>query len=174
MPANLQTRSPRWNRLEKERERLKKQADELDAIVAGLKQRLEKLNIDLADTRTQSQTRVRELESQLAQSDKTAEEYLAKLKRATELFEGLKVEKHELEQRFTKAELEHQAALLEEGRNNRELVGLTGRLERVAILFDASGSMRQAYDKRRGRSLGRSSTNCREHGSNISTSSSAC
>ena len=130
--------------LEKERERLKKQADELDAIVAGLKQRLEKLNIDLADTRTQSQTRVRELESQLAQSDKTAEEYLTKLKRATELFEGLKVEKHELEQRFTKAALEHQAALLEEGRNNRELVGLTGRLECVAILFDASGSMRQA------------------------------
>lgn len=130
--------------LEKERERLKKQADELDAIVAGLKQRLEKLNIDLADTRTQSQMRVRDLESQLAQSDKTAEEYLTKLRRATELFEGLKVEKHELEQRFTRAALEHQAALLEEGRNNRELVGLTGRLERVAVLFDASGSMRQA------------------------------
>jgi hypothetical protein len=132
------------DQLDKERERLKKQADELDAIVAGLKQRLEKLNIDLADTRTQSQTKVRELESQLARNDKTAEEYLTKLKRATELFEGLKVEKHELEQRFTKDALEHQAALLEESRNNRELVGLTGRLERVAILFDASGSMRQA------------------------------
>jgi uncharacterized protein with von Willebrand factor type A (vWA) domain len=130
--------------LEKERENLKKQADELDAIVAGLKQRMAKLNIDLADTRTKSHTRLRELESQLAQSDKTAEEYLAKLKRATELFEGLKVEKRDVEQRLTKAALEHQAALLEEGRNNRELVGLSGRLERVAILFDASGSMRQA------------------------------
>ena len=130
--------------LENERENLKKQADELDAIVAGLKQRLAKLNIDLADTRTQSQTRLRELESQLAQSDNTAEEYLAKLERATELFEGLKVEKRDLEQRLTKAALEHQAALLEESRNNRELVGLSGRLERVAILFDASGSMRQA------------------------------
>src|SRR5262249_29468701 len=131
-------------RLEREREQLKKQADELDAIVSGLKQRLQKLNIDLADTQTQSQTRVRDLESQLTRSDKTAEEYLTKLKRATELFEGLKVEKHELEQRLTKASLEHQAALLEESRNNRELVGLTGRLERVAILFDASGSMRNA------------------------------
>jgi hypothetical protein len=129
---------------EKERERLKKQADELDAIVAGLKQRLEKLNIDLADTRAQSQAKVQELESQLAKSDKSAEDYLAKLKRATELFEGLKVEKRELEQRLTKADLERHAALIEEGRNNRELVGLTGRLERVAILFDASGSMRQA------------------------------
>ena len=127
-----------------ERERLKKQADELDTIVAGLKQRLEKLNIDLVDIRTQSQTRVLALESQLAESDKAAEQYFAKLKRATELFEGLRVEKQELEQRFTKTALEHQAALLEEVRNNRELVRLTGRLDRVAILFDASGSMRQA------------------------------
>lgn len=130
--------------LEKEREHLKKQADELDVIVSGLKQRLAKLNVDLVDTRTQSETRLRELESQLMQSDKTADEYLIKLKRATDLFEGLKVEKHELEQRLTKTALDHQAALLEESRNNRELVGLTGRLERVAILFDASGSMRQA------------------------------
>jgi hypothetical protein len=40
--------------------------------------------------------------------------------------------------------LKHQAQLLEEGRNNRELIGLTGRLDRVAILLDASGSMKQA------------------------------
>jgi hypothetical protein len=31
--------------------------------------------------------------------------------------------------------------LIEEGRNNRELIGLKGRMERVAIVFDASGSM---------------------------------
>jgi uncharacterized coiled-coil DUF342 family protein len=130
--------------LEKERERLKAQADELDAIVAGLKQKLQELNSDLADARSQSQARVQELQTQLDRSGKTAEDYLAKLRRATELFEGLRAEKHELEQRFSKAELEHQAALLEEGRNNRELVGLTGRLERVAVLFDGSGSMRQA------------------------------
>ena len=137
--------------VEQQRDRLKKQADELDAIVAGLKQRLEKLNIDLADTRgraatayTQSQTKVQELETQLAARDKTVEEYLAKLKRATELFQGLAAEKRELQRALSESELKHQAELLEEGRNNRELVGLTGRLERVAILFDASGSMRQA------------------------------
>src|SRR5262249_16999476 len=39
--------------LDKERDRLKKQSDELDAIVVGLKQRMEKLNIDLTDTRAQ-------------------------------------------------------------------------------------------------------------------------
>jgi hypothetical protein len=130
--------------LEKDREKLKKQAAELDAIVAGLKERLEKLNIGLAQTQTQSQTRIRELESQLAEHDKTADEYLAKLKRATALFERLQLENRELEQKFSKAAVEHQAALLEEGRNNRELVGLTGRLERVAILFDVSDSMRLA------------------------------
>ena len=73
--------------------RLKKQADELDAIVAGLKQRLEKLNIDLAETRseaatahTESRAQVQELETQLAARDKSIDEYLAKLKRAAELF----------------------------------------------------------------------------------------
>jgi len=56
----------------------------------------------------------------------------------------LKSEKAQLEQKLSQAELQRQARLLEEGRNNRELVGLTGRLERVAVLFDASGSMPQA------------------------------
>jgi hypothetical protein len=137
--------------VEQQRERLKNQADELDAIVTGLKHRLEKLNINLAQSqataqaaRAESQTKVHELETQLAQRDQAAEEYLAKLKRATLLFQGLKSEKEQLEQRFNKAELQHQAELLEESRNNRELVGLSGRLERVAVLFDASGSMRQA------------------------------
>ena len=137
--------------VESERDRLKKQADELDAIVAGLKQRLEKLGIDLAETRTraatahtQSQTKVQDLETQLAARDETIEEYLAKLKRAAQLFQGLAAEKKQLQQALSESELKRQAELLEEGRNNRELVGLTGRLERVAILFDASGSMRQA------------------------------
>src|SRR3954471_24799762 len=138
-------------RVEQERERLNKQAGELDAIVTGLKQRLEKLNIDLAGTKARadtahadSQAKVQELQTQLAQRDKKTEEYLAKLKHATALFQGLAVEKEQLEQKFNKAGLQHQAELLEEGRNNRELVGLAGRLERVAVLFDASGSMRQA------------------------------
>jgi hypothetical protein len=145
--SQLEDKVAALEQMEKDRERLKKQANELDAIVAGLKQRMEKLKVNLADTQIRSKTNIRELESQRARSDKTAEEYVAKLKHATELLEGITVEKHELEQRFAKVALEHQAALLEESRNNRELIGLAGRLERVAILFDASGSMRQATAK---------------------------
>lgn len=137
--------------VEQQRDRLKKQADALDAIVAGLKQRMEELNIDLAKTqagataaRAESQSKVQELETRLAARDKSAEEYLAKLKRAAEMFQGLRSEKEQLQRALSKAELQRQAELLEEGTNNRALVGLTGRLERVAILFDASGSMRQA------------------------------
>jgi hypothetical protein len=138
-------------KLEEERARLKKQADELDAIVSGLKDKLEKLNIKLVETKARAdaatvdtQSELQKLQSQLAERDKTAEEYLAKLRRATELFQGLRAEKAKLEQQMSQAELEHQARLLEEGRNNRALVGLTGRLEKVAVLFDASGSMRSA------------------------------
>ena len=75
--------------IEQQRDRLKKQADALDAIVASLKQRLEELNIDLAESRaratasrTELQTKVKDLEAQIAAHDKTAEEYLAELKRS--------------------------------------------------------------------------------------------
>lgn len=136
---------------ERDRERLNQQADELEAIVAGLKQQLEQLNSDLSETRssaataqTESQTKVQELETQLAARDKAVDDYLAKLKRAAELTEGLAVEKKKLQQALNDSERLRQTELIEEGRNNRELIGLTGRLERVAILFDASGSMRQA------------------------------
>jgi hypothetical protein len=136
---------------EAERDRLKKQADELDAIVAALKRRMEKLNIDLEQTRaaasetiSESQTEAQQLQSELVARDKSLEETLAKLKRAAELFQGLRAEKEQLKQQLSAAELQRHAQLIEEGRNNRELVGLSGRLERVAVLFDASGSMRQA------------------------------
>jgi septal ring factor EnvC (AmiA/AmiB activator) len=148
--SQLEKKIAALEQVERDRDRLRKQTDELDAIVAGLKQKLEKLNIDLAETKTtsataqaQTQTKVKELQSQLAQRDKTVEDYLAKLKRATEMFQGLTAEKRQLQKTLSESELKHQAEMLEESRNNRELVGLTGRLERVAILFDASGSMRQ-------------------------------
>jgi septal ring factor EnvC (AmiA/AmiB activator) len=149
--AQLEAKMAALNDLEKERDRLKKEADELDAIVAGLQQKMKKLNIDLADTRadstaarTESQAKIEELQTQLAARDKAAAEYLARLKRAAALFEGLKAEKQQLQHALSAAELKRQAELIEEGRNNRELVGLTGKLERVAVLFDASGSMRLA------------------------------
>jgi len=137
--------------VEKQRDRLKKQADELDAIVASLKQRLEELNIELveakgsaADVRAASETKVQQLQAKLSAGDKKAEEYLVQLKRAATLLESLRLENQKLEVTLTKAEQQRQLELLEEGRHNRELVGLKGPLNRVAILFDASGSMRQA------------------------------
>jgi hypothetical protein len=149
--AQLEKKIAALEQVEQQRDRLKKQADELDVIVASLKNRVKELDINLADTRTeaadataQSKVKVQELEAQLAASDKLADEYLAKLKLATEAFEGLQTEKKQLQQTLSESELKHQAQLLEEGRNNRELIGLTGRLDRVAILLDVSGSMKQA------------------------------
>lgn len=133
-----------------ERDRLKKQADELDGIVASLRAKLEELNIQLVESDEQSAVKLAEstrkadeLESRLAASAKQAEDYLAQLKRAQELSQSLQLEKQQLQQAMTAAEIEHQQELLEEGRNNRELVGLRGPLKRVAVVIDASGSMRQ-------------------------------
>lgn len=149
--AQLDQKLAALEQLEHERARLKKQADELGAIVAALKNRVTELDIDLAETRaaadaasSQSQTKEKDFQARLTASDKLAAEYLARLKQATEAFEGLQAEKKQLQHTLSESELKHQAQLLEEGRNNRELIGLTGRLDRVAILFDASGSMKQA------------------------------
>jgi septal ring factor EnvC (AmiA/AmiB activator) len=137
--------------IESERERLKTRADELDAIVTALQQKLAKSDIGVAEAqqraeaaRTASTAKIEELENALAEGDKRADEYLARLRRATALFEGLQAEKTQLQKAMSEAQLEHQVQLLKEAHNNRMLVGLTGRLDRVAILFDASGSMRQA------------------------------
>src|SRR4051812_15268345 len=98
--------------MDQERDRLKKQANELDAIVTGLKQRMEKLNIKLADAqagaeavRTESQIKIQDLQTKLTERDKMTDEYIAKLKHATALFQGLKTENAQLEQRFNRAEL---------------------------------------------------------------------
>jgi uncharacterized coiled-coil DUF342 family protein len=137
--------------VEQHRDRLKKQADKLETIVANLESRVKALNLDVtkvqtaaAAARDESLTKAQKLETQLAASDKLADEYLAKLKRATEAFQGLQAEKQQLQLTISESELRHQAQLLEEGRHNRELIGLTGQLDRVAILLDASGSMKQA------------------------------
>jgi uncharacterized coiled-coil DUF342 family protein len=149
--SQLEQKIAALEELARERDRLKKQADELDAIVAALKRKLEKLNIDLADAKaaavaanSESLSKVQELETQLAARDETIDEYLAKLKRAAELFQSLSAEKKQLQRSISELELKRQEELEAEARNNRALVGLTGKLDRVAILFDASGSMRQA------------------------------
>jgi septal ring factor EnvC (AmiA/AmiB activator) len=137
--------------LEKQRDRLKRQADELDDIVASLKRKLEEMNVDLVDARDDAQAalvasneKVEKLEAQVAAGDKQAEEYLAQLKRAAAMLESLKAEKRALETSITEAERQRQAALEEEARNYRELIGLKGPLRRVAIVLDASGSMKEA------------------------------
>jgi hypothetical protein len=147
--GRLEEKIAALEQLEHERDRLKAQADELSAIVATLQQKMKELNIELTETRAQatdlsvaSDQRIQRLESELAARDRKAEEYLADLKRATALFQGLKQEKQQLEHTLTVVEARRQEELLEEIRNNRELVGLKGQLDRVAIVFDASGSMK--------------------------------
>lgn len=138
------------DQIEKQRDRMKAQADELEAIVANLRQELGKLNMDLTATRetaaiaqAASENKVQSLEAQLAAGGKKAEDYLAQLKRSMELLQSVKVEKEQLQGALTLAERQRQSELIEEVRHNRELVGLKGPMERVAILFDASGSMQQ-------------------------------
>jgi hypothetical protein len=133
---------------ERERERLAKQADELELIVTGLIAKLESANENVAELKKQAQTarnetgaRIQELENELATGNVRAEDYLAQLKRATDAFKGLSLEKREIESRLDQAERQRELALLRETRLNRELVGLKGKLKRVAVLFDASGSM---------------------------------
>ncbi len=149
--SRLEEKIAALEQIEEERNRLKAQADELSAIVATLQQKMRELNINLTNTREQaadlsasSDERIRQLETELATRDKKADDYLADLKRATALFQSLKAEKQELEHTLTVVEARRQQELLEEIRNNRELVGLKGKLDRVAIVFDASGSMKLA------------------------------
>jgi septal ring factor EnvC (AmiA/AmiB activator) len=156
--SQLQEKLAKLEEVEQQRNHLKEQADELDSIVAALKRRLETLNIDLAEAKTaaatahtESSSKVQGLKMQLAARDKSIAEYLAKLKRASELFQSLTAEKKQLQRALSEVELQHQKDLLEEARNNRALVGLSGRLDRVAVLFDASGSMRQASSSGRDR-----------------------
>jgi hypothetical protein len=140
--------------IEQERDRLERQADELETIVTDLEQRLSNLDNLLATAHDDAQAaqvelqgKLERLQTELAGREATADEYLARLKRATALFEGLKVEKEKLQVELSRAEYQRRSELLVEARNNRALVGLSGRLERVAVLFDASGSMQAASNR---------------------------
>ncbi len=135
--------------VEEQRKKLQEQAAELDSIVAALKKRMQELNIELVEAKDQavalrvaSDEEVQQLRAQVAAGDQKSEQYLAQLKRAAALLQSLKLEKQNLENQLTEAERLRQAQLLAEAENNRELIGLKGKLQRVAILFDASGSMR--------------------------------
>ena len=83
------------------------------------------------------------MQAKVAAADAQAEDYLKQLRAATTLLQSLEGEKKKLEVELSEAERQRQAELLAEAENNKQLVGLKGPMRRVAILFDASGSMRQ-------------------------------
>lgn len=151
LSAQLTEKVEALRKVDEQRQRLEKQANQLDNIVASLKQRLKEMDVQLVDAaeqademRAASESQVEKLKSQVADSDKRAEEYLAQMQRAAALLKDLTVEKEGLQVQLTKTEQQAQSQMLEEAENNRTLVGLKGRVQRVAIVLDASGSMRQA------------------------------
>ena len=143
--------------VESHRNRLNQQAEQLDKIVSALQKKLEAANINVTEMREQTAKerdqaveRIKQLETTARTADAKAEDYLSRLQRAAELFKGLKLEKKNLEnkvtlldQKLTDAELNYQERWHRESRINRELVGINGKLQRVALVFDASGSMKE-------------------------------
>ncbi|MCC6491784.1 MAG: VWA domain-containing protein, partial [Pirellulales bacterium] len=151
LSAQLEEKLAALDSLTRDREQLQKQSRELDALVAALRAKLQEAGIQLAAADQASAAKLAEskrtsdeLQSRLAASAQQAADYLAQLKRAEELAAGLQQQNQRLQQAMTAADQQHQRQLLEEGRNNRELVGLRGPLKRVALVIDASGSMRQS------------------------------
>jgi hypothetical protein len=133
---------------EKERKRLHQQADELESIVASLTGKLGSANQNVTEMKKRAQEArgetaalIQNLEDKLTAGNVRAEEYLIQLRLATEALEGLSIEKQQVESRLGRAEQQRDLAVAREMRMNRELVGLKGKLKRVAVLFDASGSM---------------------------------
>lgn len=143
LSAQLAEKIAALEAIEAQRDRLTKQADELNSIVTALKQRLEEMNVDLKMAKEKAEENATELQAKVAAGDQQAEKYLADLRRATEMLESLKLEKQQLQNELSETERKRQAELLAEAENNRELVGLKGSLRKVAIILDASGSMRQ-------------------------------
>jgi septal ring factor EnvC (AmiA/AmiB activator) len=128
---------------EAQRDRLKEQADNLDAIVATLQQKLNLTTKNMEDLKTQANTQARDLQKRADDESARAEDYLARLRRAAELFKGLQDDKRTLQSEVTTLEQEYRRQVAREATLSRELVGVQGGLKRVAFLFDASGSMKK-------------------------------
>lgn len=143
LASQLAERIAALEAVEAQRDRLTKQADELSSVVTALKNRLEEMHVDLKTAKEEAEKNSQELQAKVAAGDRQAEDYLADLRRATEMLESLKLEKQQLQNELSETERKRQADLLAEAENNRELVGLKGSLRKVAIILDASGSMRQ-------------------------------
>jgi septal ring factor EnvC (AmiA/AmiB activator) len=151
LAADLESKVAALAEIEAQRDRLEMHSDELGSIVASLKQRLREMHIDLVAARDDAvavraaaEKNDRELAAKVAAADAHAEDYLQQLRAATTLLQSLEGEKEKLKVELSDAERKRQVELLAEAENNKHLVGLAGPMKRVAILFDASGSMRQA------------------------------
>lgn len=136
--------------VEKQRAELQQQTENLNKIVTSLQAKMKLKDEDLANMKAARDNQVASLEKQVTTEQGKSEQYLAQLKRATEMFQGLQVTEKQLQGQVSNlqgelsaAKTQHQNELTLQTRVNRELVGLAGPLKRVAILFDASGSMRQ-------------------------------
>lgn len=136
--------------IETQRDKLRSQSEELGTIIASLKQRLKDMHIELvaaqddaAAVRVASAEADEKLRAQVVTADAKAEDYLKQLRAASALLTSLEGDKRKLESELSDAERQRQAELLAAAENNRALVGLKGPMRRVAILFDASGSMKQ-------------------------------
>jgi peptidoglycan hydrolase CwlO-like protein len=151
LASDLEKKVAALAEIEEQRDRLKAQSEELGTIVASLKQRLKEMHVELVAarddaeaTRAASEETDRALQAKVAAADAQAEDYLKQLRSAATLLRSLEGEKQKLETELSEAERKRRADLLAEAENNKQLVGLKGPMRRVAILFDASGSMKQA------------------------------
>ncbi len=153
LATQLEDRLRALEDLNAERDRLKGQADKLEAIVATLEKKLTDSGTEITALTTKAgesaaeyQKRIAALETVAGKETKRADDYLARLRRAANLFQGLKKSNATLTEQLDGAEKRYQLQLTRETTVNRKLVGINGKLERVAILFDASGSMKQKDD----------------------------
>ncbi len=150
LAAQLEDRLKVLKELEDERARLKSQTDKLGVIVATLESKLAAAGTELAGVAAKAGQvesaylkRIADLEETASAETKRADDYLARLRRAADLFQGLKKSQASLESQLDSAEKRYQRQLMLETTVNRKLVGINGQLKRVALLFDASGSMKQ-------------------------------
>ncbi|MFV1965356.1 MAG: VWA domain-containing protein [Pirellulaceae bacterium] len=136
---------------EQQRDHLNEQSKTLDGIIATLQTKLSLANEDLESLKHESSQQLAEVQKQVAESAEMAaveasraDDYLSRLRRAADLFQGMKAEKQTLESQVTNLEDRYEQQLAREATISRELVGLQGDLTRVAFLFDASGSMKKS------------------------------
>jgi hypothetical protein len=153
LATQLKDRLKVFEDLEKERDRLKQQADKLDAIVTTLEMKLTDSGTKITTLATKAgeseaeyQKRIVNLEKVAGDQTKRADDYLARLRRAANLFQGLRKSNANLTEKLDGAEKRYQLQLTRETMVNRKLVGINGKLKRVAMLFDASGSMKRRDD----------------------------